>query len=328
MAAPRSSISRLIVLAAMGAATACPQPKERSRTSMSILTNKVENYVPDPSVAMVRAKVLGSRFKPDGKGSESGAITFKSIDLYRGAGPAPAALFEIEGTRMADANLRMMDARNQWNALPFAMNDELLLALHPSSNPKLFVALAAVPSMVQGADLKEAMATESTPVVQRIHRLRIAVQSESHLLQNYGFAALRVPGVATREQAAAVLTQAFEAASTAGVRLGLFAEMESPPYADMSKGPDAANRAILSAWLKAILHEQDAERHASLLNHFAAQLGSPLAPDAGRDRDLRARFVAAIQDPPKAQVAAMLRTAAAANPSDDRLKRLAEAWAH
>src|SRR5450432_554378 len=162
----------------MGAVTACPQPKEKSRTNMSNLTSKIENYVPDPKVVMVRAKVLGSRFKPNGDRTESGAITFKSIDLYRGSAPVAGALFEIEGTRNADPNLRLMDARNQWNALPFAMNDELLLALNPGPNPKVFVALAAVPSPVHGADLREAIAIEATSPAQRLDRLRIAVQSE------------------------------------------------------------------------------------------------------------------------------------------------------
>jgi hypothetical protein len=339
MAARRFSVSLLALAASLGGlpAVAAPAPqqpptvpsaREKSRTFMSNLTNKIETYVPDPSVVMVLAKVMGSRFKPNGDGTESGVVTFKVLDLYRGPAPQPGAIFEISGTRGADALSRPMDGRNQWNALAFAMNDELLLALHPTDNPRLFTALAVAGSAVHGADLKEALAIESTPVAHRLARLGFAVQSESHLLQNYAFAALRVPGVATREQGALALAHAFEATNVETVRYGLFAEMETPPYADMQQGPDAANRAILSGWLKAILHEQNAERRASFLNHFAARLGSKLSEDPSKDRDLRRKIAAAIQDPPKSEVAAMLDAAASANPSDVRFKRLAEAWAH
>jgi hypothetical protein len=319
-------------LAAMAAFIPQPPPtvpsaREKPRMNMSNLTNKIELYVPDPSVEMVHARVMGSRFKPNGDGTETGVVTFKVLDLYRGQAPQPAAIFEISGTRSADAVSRPMDGRNQWNALAFAMNDELLLALHPTDNPRLYTALAVAGSAVHGADLKEAVAIESTPVAHRLARLTFAVQSESHLLQNYAFAALRVPGVATREQGALALAHAFETTEIPTVRYGLFAEMETPPYADMQQGPDAANRAILAAWLKAILHEQNAERRTSFLNHFAARLGSKLSDDPSKDRDLRAKIAAAIQDPPKAEVAAMLQAAASANPGDVRFKRLAEARA-
>ena len=295
---------------------------------MSNPTGTIEMYIPDPSAVMVRAKVLGSRFKPNGDRTESGAVTFRVLELYRGPAPAPDSIFEIEGTRNADAERRIMDQANWWNALRFEMNDEVLLALHPTSNPKIYEGLAATTAVMHGVDLKEALAIEAAPIEHRLARVALALQSESDLLRGYALKELHVPGVATREQGALALAHAFEATRSEVVRLSLLAEMETRPWADMPLGPDAANRAILAAYLKAILHESSAERHASFLNHFAALLGSKLSDDTGKDRDLRAKFAAAIQDPPRAQVASMLQAAASANPSDVRFKRLTEAWAH
>ena len=294
---------------------------------MPILTNRIETYVPDPAAIMVRAKVLGSRFKPSGNGMETGLVTFKVLDIYRGIAPAPGAIFEIEGTRDADAERRPMDRVNQWNALRFAMNEELLVALHPGPNAKLWIALAVAQSGVEGADLKEAVAIEHIAAGQRLGRIQLALRSESYLLESYAINALREPGVATREQGALALAQAFEASRSPSVRASLFAAMETPPYPNMPLGPDSTNRAILSAMLKAILHEPNAERKAEYLDSFAAQLGSRLVDDPAKDQALRLKFADAIQDPPKAQVAALLHEASAAHPNDARLKRVAEAWA-
>ena len=297
---------------------------------MSHLTSSIETFVPDFKAVLVRAKVLGSRFKPvDGGGSETGAVTLKVLELYRGNAPEVGATFEIEGKRRADAERRILDTTNAWNALNFAMNDEMLLALHAGPNPKVFIALAATSAgPLHGADLKEAVVIEALPAPQRLARVRLALQSESDLLQNYALSQLRVPGVATREQGGLALAQAFAATHVSSVRSGLFAEMETPPWVDLSLGPDAANRAILSVWLAAILEESNADRRSSLLNHFAAKLGSTLTPNTLTDRELRAKVAAAIVDPPKAQVAAMLQAAAAAHPAEVRFKRLVEAWSH
>jgi hypothetical protein len=300
--------------------------REKLRTTM---TSRIETYVTDPQAILVRAKILGSRFKQNGDSTESGAVTFKCMELYRGPAPEAGSIFEIEGTRSDDPVRRPLDRLNQWNALPLSMGDELLLALYPGRTPKIFAAVAAVGAKAQGgADLKEAVAIESTPIAERLERLRLAVGSESHLLQNYSYAALRVPGVATREQAALALGHAFDASHSENVRLALLAEMESLPYANMTLGPDAANCVILTSYLKAIRDERNSERATSLLNHFAALLGSKLSDDVTKDRDLRAKFVAAIHDPPKAQAAGILHSASAADPADQRLKRVAEAWAH
>ena len=328
--------AKLLVAITAALSFAVPQPpprptpsaRENSRKNMPILTSKIETFIPDPSAVMVRAKVLGSRFKPSGAGMETGVVTFKTLDLYRGHAPAPGEIFEIEGVRDADAERRPLDRVNQWNALPFGMNHELVLALHAGPNPKLWIALAVTQSGVQGADLKEAVAIELLGAGQRLARLQLALRSESYLLQSYAINALREPGVATRDQGALALSQAFEASQSPSVRASLFAAMETPPYPNMSLGPDHANRAILSAWLKAILHESNADRKAEYLDSFAAQLGSKLTEDSGKDQTLRVKFASSIQDPPKAQVAVMLREASAAKPDDARLKRVAEAWSH
>lgn len=293
-----------------------------------MLTPNIETVVPDMSAAMVLATVAGSHFEPNRDGTETAVVTLRAIDLYRGSAPSTGALFEIHGSRSANAERRIMDNANAWNSLAFHVNDELLLALRPTQNSRVFEPLAAAPATVGGQDLKEAVAIEALPAAQRLGRIRLALRTESLMLLDYSLAALRVSGVASREEGAQALAHAFEYTHSEDGRLALFAEMETRPWLDLPLGPDAANRAILTAMLKAIVREPAGDRRAEWLNHFAAALGSKLADDSSRDRALRLRFAAALLDPPKQKVLALFQAQLAAKPGDVRYQRLAEAWSH
>lgn len=296
---------------------------------MGVVTTDVGKYLPDATAALVRAKVLDSHWQPQEERTEAGTVTLKVVETYRKvrAGPKLGDVVKIEGTRSADPMGRQIDLRNPWNALPLKTDEELLLALHPGSSDGLWIPLAMAPFDGHDAGLKEAVAIEAMPPHHRLPRLKSALESDSYLLRSYALSDLKRQDVATRTQGAVAIAHAFESTDSVNVRLMLFAEMESRTYFQENRGPDPANVAILSAWLKVILRETDPERRASFLNHLAAAIGSKLSDDPAEDKALRARFAAAVQDPPRKEVAAMFRSAAAANPADPRYQRLAEAWA-
>jgi hypothetical protein len=85
---------------------------------------------------------------------------------------------------------------------------------------------------------------------------------------------------------------------------------------------------VLRALLTVYVHEPNPKDQADWLGFLAAMIGAKLSPDGAKDRELRAKFASAIQDPPKAEVASRFQAAAAEHPADARLKRLAEAWSH
>lgn len=297
-------------------------------TAMSLVTTDISRYVADPKAALVRTKIAGSQWKPRDERTETGTVTLRVITAYRSVPPVLKAddTFEIEGVRTTDPMNRQLDLRNPWNVLPLEPNEELLLALHAGPSSRLWIPLAMAPFDGNDSALREAIAIEALPARERLPRLEKALPSDTYLLRAYALSELKHKDVATREQAAAAIAQAFESTKSVNARLALFTAMEGRDYFQEELGPDPANVAILSAWLKVILREGDKERRASFLNHLAAAIGSKLDDDPAKDRALRARLAAAIHDPPQKQVAAMFRAAAAANPGDARYKRLAEAW--
>ena len=124
------------------------------------------------------------------------------------------------------------------------------------------------------------------------------------------------------------LANAFLNTKSDIVRAPLLASMTSRTYFQDEHGPDAANRAVLAAVLKVLLAGISGKPRESLLTVLATTIGARMNQDEAKDRQLRAAFVTSIVDPPKAAVAKMLADAAKADPEDERLKRLADAWAH
>ncbi|HEY3738324.1 MAG TPA: hypothetical protein VGL53_00695 [Bryobacteraceae bacterium] len=292
---------------------------------MSFVTASVEKYVPDPTAALVRAKILGSRWKARDERTEAGAVTLKVTGVLR-ASLKLGDIFEIEGVRGSDPMGRQIDLRNPWNALPLTMNEELVLALHAGPSARVWVPLAMTQADGDDAGLREAIGIEALPPHHRLARIQNALVSDSYQLRRYCLSALKEPGIATREQAASAIATAFTSATAPATRIMLFDAMESRDYFQPEVGPDAANVVILTAWLQAIVHETDEHQHTRYLDHLAAVLGVPLAEDPAKDRALRARFSDAVHNPSADQVAAALRAAAAAHPGDPRFQNLADSW--
>ena len=296
-----------------------------------MLISNVQKFVGDHSADLAEVKVMGSRWKAVGDGSEQGIVTLRVSAVLRAVHAHVGDVIEISGSRTADELARFKDGHNQWNVLKFSLGEMLLVAVSYEPVTKHWTALAVLDlgrSPTAAAGVRECVAIEALPADQRLARIRGALKSENYWLRAYAIEELSVPLVASREQGAMALAEAFANSTDPSVRSALLSKMQGRSFFRDELGAEPANLAVLRALLGAYVQAADAHARQEFLDYLCVMIGAKLSPDLAKDRELRAKFAAGVGQPDKSQVLPLLQAAAAANPADARLKRLAEAWSH
>jgi len=293
------------------------------------MTNELAPYIGEPHTILVEVKVLGSRTKPSSADMEVVTVSLKVVEALQGEGPKPGAIFEISGARYTNPVYRIRSRRDAWNNLKFNFGDSLIMAIQAAPGGRWNAVAGAEITPANGlrAGVHESLRIEAAPPDQRLALLPHALLSDG-VLQQYALLTLDKPTVGNRERGAVALADAFVNAQSEIIRAPVLASMMGRRYFQDEHGPDTANKTIIAAVLKVLLSGIDGKPRERLLSALATTIGARLDPDDNKDRQLRAAFVAAIADPPKRAVAHMFTEAAAADPEDERLKRLADAWSH
>jgi hypothetical protein len=308
------------------------QPMKVGR-SVSILTSNLIPYIGDTGTALVHSSVVESRWTPQSDRYEQGLISIRVISSLGHLKLKADENLQVAGRRTADRIVRNKDNRNLWNALAFQKGDQLLLALQrPVSGQNAWTAMAAWP--VTGVDdpaiggLKRSIEAQNAPESKRIEYLPALIGASDGISRNYVMMNLRKRTVATRQQAAAIISKAFLNASSESVRLLIAAEMCGRSYLVPEEGPEPGNAAIVAALLQALSTDPSAQSRANWASYLAASIGSKLDPDPAKEESLRSKYAERISDPPRGKAGLALRAAAAANPADERLEKLAKAWGY
>lgn len=302
------------------------------------LTANIAAFIGDPKVALVHVTVSSAQWTPAGPAAggvayESGVITADVVEVFSGPGrPKRDDVMSIAGRRIANEQMRFRDGRDMWNSLEFENGLQMLFALQPpAGGSNHWTALAGWKltgwndPAVEG--LRRCVEAARMPEAKRVEYLPALIGSPDGISRAYAVLNLRNPAVAPRPVNAQIIAKAFVGAS-ATVRTQMVLEMCGRSYLMPELGPDAANVAVLGALLQALITDPDPQGRKMWAGHLAASIGAKLDADPAKDKELRARFAAAIKTPARERAAAALRAAADAAPADARLSKLAEAWGH
>jgi hypothetical protein len=302
------------------------------RTPVEPLAADLVPFIPDPTSSLVLARVVRAAWTPlPAEQKEEGVIELQVEETFRGATPRAGESIEIAGRRMLDPLARARNNFDQWNNLPFAQGDELVLAIAPPPTGKRWDALAA--NQVAGTSdplvigLRRALEIEAMkPADARIPALEQALAAPQPVLRDYAIDAIARRGLASRDRGAEMIAHALAAPNLPDdSRLPLVRELASPFFYRYALGGDRVNVLVIQS-LARLLVNGDRNDRGVWTQFLGSSLTIEFSKDPNRDGELRMSIVRAVKDPPPPRVIEALEQQAASGTPDPRVPKLVEYW--
>ena len=325
----RTAWFALIPVAVLAAANpGLGAPQER-RTPVERLSPDLVPFIPDPNAVLAVVKVISCAVTPLAREQkEQLTVQLEPVDVIHGEKLKPGGMVEISGKRLADEEARFRSHFDKWNVLPFQPGDLLAVALAPTQNSAVWIALAAqqvvsVKDSVVGA-LRRAASIERMPPESQVTALEEALSSPSDLLQRYAIEALGRRGLVARLTGAEMIARAlFSARILPAGRPPLAMELASRDFYHYEDGAGPANVIVIQT-LSRLLVEGGASQQALWTQLLGASLTIEFSKDPQTDAGMRSALIRAVQDP--GRVMAALEQQAAQGSKDPRVPKLISAW--
>jgi hypothetical protein len=299
---------------------------------MDRLSADLVPYISDASASLILAHVTSANWSQQPNQTlEKGTIELQVDEVFQGGSLRPGEHFTISGERPSDPDIRFLNLRDQWNAIPFVKGDLLLMAVRAVTRANV-VPLAAIQVHSKtdpevGALRQACEISRVQDAAQRRALLRQALESPQDLLFRYALDDLGHHQTASREQGAEMIVQAiFSKGISRDSRSALVNALTGRSYYEYELGAEPVNKLVIATLARLLAEEKNPKDLGVWTTFLSSSLSIQLSKDPVKDKEMRDALIRSVPEPTRKQVPAKLAEAAQLNPADPRIPMLIKAW--
>lgn len=300
------------------------------------LSGDLVPFIPNPGLSFLTAKVERTQWaqaREVRSSYELGTVTLSVLRLLHGDSVKVGGTIQVPAERVADRIARFKHNFNQWNNLPLA-NGNLLIVVIGNGNGT-DIALAAI--QIASPDAPEVAAVtqcfdieDGTEPPEKVSKmLQHALGSDQRILRYYALDYLGRRAKLDKQHAVELISRVISSSDAAPVhKLELGVRLTDLVFFAPYRKAEPSNQVVVSALAQGFVRESDRDRRATWMRLLASTVLPEFSPKAEEDNEIRTALVRSVRVPSKEQVVSALTDVQSSLPPDEAkiAWRLLELW--